>query len=316
MNKSFVISLIAHALAFLVASICDVSIQAADAKLPPPEHPLELRDGERVTLVGGTFIERMQTYGYLETLLTAAHPERDIMFRNLGWSGDNVWGVSRALFGTPKDGFQRLLDDVRLTEPTLLIVCYGENEAHAATAGIDDFRNGLTRLLDELRRATAARIVLLGPRKHENLGPPLPAQDAYNAQLDEYIGVTRTVAEQRELPFVDLNRLLPVEENRPLTTNGVHLGEAGYRAMAVTLARRLSPGRDVPSGLLDEPRGQKLRRLIGAKNELFFHRYRPQNETYLFLFRKHEQGNNAVEIPQFDPLVEDKEKEIAELRKQ
>ncbi|MEX0867342.1 MAG: hypothetical protein WD030_08280, partial [Pirellulales bacterium] len=50
------------------------------------------------------------------------------------------------------------------------------------------------------------------------------------------------------------------------------------------------------------------------KNELFFHRYRPQNETYLFLFRKHEQGNNAVEIPQFDPLVEAEEKRIAELR--
>jgi len=38
-------------------------------------------------------------------------------------------------------------------------------------------------------------------------------------------------------------------------------------------------------------------------------------ETYLFLFRKHEQGNNAVEIPQFDPLIAAKEKEIAELKK-
>ena len=40
-----------------------------------------------------------------------------------------------------------------------------------------------------------------------------------------------------------------------------------------------------------------------AKNRLYFYRWRPQNETYLFGFRKHEQGNNAVEIPQFDPLV-------------
>jgi hypothetical protein len=59
---------------------------------------------------------------------------------------------------------------------------------------------------------------------------------------------------------------------------------------------------------------ERLRREIGRKNELHFHRYRPQNETYLFLFRKHEQGNNAVEIPQFDPLVEDQDKLIAELR--
>ena len=60
---------------------------------------------------------------------------------------------------------------------------------------------------------------------------------------------------------------------------------------------------------------QQLRQLILRKNEMFFHRYRPQNETYLFLFRKHEQGNNAVEIPQFDPIVEDLEKQIQQLKK-
>jgi hypothetical protein len=43
-------------------------------------------------------------------------------------------------------------------------------------------------------------------------------------------------------------------------------------------------------------------------------RERPQNETYLFGFRKYEQGQNAREIPLIDPLVEAKEKEIARLR--
>ena len=50
------------------------------------------------------------------------------------------------------------------------------------------------------------------------------------------------------------------------------------------------------------------------KNELYFHRYRPQNETYLFLFRKHEQGNNAVEVPQFEALVAEQEKRIRQLK--
>ena len=48
---------------------------------------------------------------------------------------------------------------------------------------------------------------------------------------------------------------------------------------------------------------EPLRVAIVAKNELFFYRWRPQNETYLFGFRKHEQGNNAKEIAEFDPLV-------------
>ena len=47
---------------------------------------------------------------------------------------------------------------------------------------------------------------------------------------------------------------------------------------------------------------------------MFFHRWRPQNHTYLFGFRKHEQGQNAKEIVQFDPLVEKAEKQIAELK--
>jgi hypothetical protein len=59
---------------------------------------------------------------------------------------------------------------------------------------------------------------------------------------------------------------------------------------------------------------EKLRRTIVAKNALYFHRWRPQNETYLFGFRRGEQGKNAVEIPQFDPLVAKREAEIARLR--
>jgi hypothetical protein len=57
----------------------------------------------------------------------------------------------------------------------------------------------------------------------------------------------------------------------------------------------------------------KLLEAIVAKNMLFFHRWRPQNETYLFGFRKHEQGNNAREIPQFDPFIEKTETEINSL---
>ena len=65
----------------------------------------------------------------------------------------------------------------------------------------------------------------------------------------------------------------------------------------------------------DQEQSQALLEAIRRKNELYFHRWRPQNVTYLFLFRKHEQGNNAVEIPQFDPLIAAEEQRIAELRK-
>ena len=59
-----------------------------------------------------------------------------------------------------------------------------------------------------------------------------------------------------------------------------------------------------------------LREAVVAKNRLFFHRWRPANETYLFLFRRHEQGNNAAEIPRFDPLVEEAEEVVRELSRE
>ncbi len=60
---------------------------------------------------------------------------------------------------------------------------------------------------------------------------------------------------------------------------------------------------------------EQLRQTIVKKNELVFNRWRPQNETYLFGFRKNEQGRNAREIPMFDPLITEQEVRIAELRR-
>jgi putative heme-binding domain-containing protein len=74
--------------------------------------------------------------------------------------------------------------------------------------------------------------------------------------------------------------------------------------------------RSIPiDGGPDFTQAAQLMDAIRKKNELFFYRYRPENNTYLFLFRKHEQGQNAKEIPQFDPLIEEQERQIALLRK-
>jgi len=66
---------------------------------------------------------------------------------------------------------------------------------------------------------------------------------------------------------------------------------------------------DAPSPALEN-----LRRAVIAKDTLFFNRWRPQNETYLFGFRKHEQGQNAKEIPMFDPLIAQGDEAIQKLK--
>jgi hypothetical protein len=98
-----------------------------------------------------------------------------------------------------------------------------------------------------------------------------------------------------------------------------HLPTGAYRLcidgqpVATASAKAWEDGVAVHDGPEFE-QAEHLRRTIVEKNRLYFNRWRPENETYLFGFRKHEQGRNAVEIPRFDPLVVAREKAIAQLK--
>jgi lysophospholipase L1-like esterase len=359
----------------------------------PAAETFALRDGDRVVLLGGALIEREQRYGFWEAALSSRFPNRQVLYRNLGWSGDTVWAESRGVFDSPARGFARLIAGVKGLKPTLIVVAYGGNEAFDGEAGLPRFKQGLERLLDALA-PTGARVVLVSPPGHENLGPPLPDPRSQNRNLELYRDAIREIAGKRGHAFLDLYTAL-APDRRPKsekwTDDGMHLTALGYRRAAGPVleaagmkptpwslevnaggkvlkaqgekaekqeggllrllvtsetlplpdeARRLmvhglKPGRytlqtdgkvvarataaewdrGVPLTTgPDQDQAEQMRRVIVEKNRLYFHRWRPQNETYLFGFRKHEQGQNAREIPLFDPLVEAREKEIARLR--
>jgi len=274
-------------------------------------HAFEFKDGDRVVLLGNTFIERAQAYGHLETVLTASQPTKDLTFRNLGWSGDTVFGDARSYFGPPKEGFERLTKHLKEIQPTVIVSCYGAVAAFEGRAGLPTFLDGYKTLLDMMEK-TGARIVIMSPPPLENHPAPLPNQDVQNSRLALYRGHLENLAKARGHAFADLFQTLG-EGRRTgalLTENGVHFTDEGYAqiAPAVAMALRLSEG-----VVARDQRYHQLRSAIQKKNELFFHRWRPQNETYLFGFRKHEQGNNSVEIPQFDPLIAEAENHIRQI---
>jgi lysophospholipase L1-like esterase len=363
-----------------------------------------LADGDRVVLVGNTLIEREQRYGYWEAALTARFHAKNITFRNLGWSGDTVFGHARAGFDTTADGFRRLKEHVLALKPIVIVVGYGANESFDGPAGLPKFLDGLHVLLEALAPAKA-RIVLLSPLRQEDLGRPLPDPAEQNKNLRAYADAIRDVAQKRRLTFVDLYDALGdgAREGTPLTDNGIHLTAFGYWRSAFALekeldlaaahwsiqisadgstasvvhgarvtdvshkplsfkvidgalplaapaetpadfsppverrlrVRHLDPGKHtltidgkaVLTATAEEwaagvriargpefDQAERLRAAVVAKNRLYFHRWRPQNETYLFGFRSKEQGQNAVEIPKFDPLVVEQEETIAKLR--
>src|SRR4051794_15614 len=67
----------------IVLTLLCLGVRPADAAAPPAG--FELKDGDRVVFVCDALIERDATHGYLETVLTARYPRRNVFFRNLGW---------------------------------------------------------------------------------------------------------------------------------------------------------------------------------------------------------------------------------------
>lgn len=196
-------------------------------------------------------------------------------------------------------------------KPSTVVACYGAVDAFRGEAGIADFLQSYGRLVDMIQKASGAAVIIVSPPPVQTLPPPFPDMTAQNARLALYRDALRGFAAERGLKFVDI--LTPLSAVPLQTVNGVNLTDEGYRAAAGPVARALGvdPGPS-PDDLF--ARTGALRAAIVEKNRQFFYRWRPQNEIYLFGSRKHEQGQNGVEIPQFDPLVAAAEEKITALK--
>ena len=373
--------------------------------LPPPPPPVVSDD--RIVLLGNALIERATRHGYLETAVTAGWKSGMPRIRNLGWSGDTVFGHARSYFGPPSEGFDRLKTHLEEIRPTLVVVAYGAVASFEGTSGLKNFSTGLEKLVD-LIKSVDARVVLATPTPLEPLGPPLPAPKKHNEDIAQYAKFIRDFASQRQIEVIDLHKAAVSHTSAgdgPMTDDTLHFNAFGYWLLSQSLATGLdaptsdwhitinvpdetmnpvgttvqqtefkntavrfttqdtqlptppAPGkgpsrvRNSPTRILrakglssgtytlrvdgtfvvtasdeDWSRGvalanapefeqaEALREKIVEKSRLWFHRWRPQNETYLRGFRKHEQGEHAVEIGQFDPLIAKIEEEIATLR--
>jgi hypothetical protein len=196
----------------------------------------------------------------------------------------------------------------------VVIICYGAVAAFGGEEGLPEFIAGYEKLLDMISKTANPReIILVSPPPAESLASPMPDMKEHNQRLVLYAKAIRDLTKKRKVSFADLFTEIGTVE-KGLTDNGLHFHEQGYRAIAPMFTKALGLTPPTESQLNDE-QGTKLREVIVAKNKLFFHRWRPANETYLRLFRKHEQGNNVKELPMFDPLIEEREKEIETLRK-
>ena len=291
--------------------------------------PFELKDGDRVIFLGDTLIEREQHYGWIELMLTTRFPDRNVTFRNLGWSadlpnGESRLGLSLRQAGHEPEGeaWELLQKQIAETKPTVAFIGYGMAASFAGEAGLPKFKEDYDRLLDAIEKISpGCRLVLLSPIMHEKLPGPLPAPTKHNEQLALYTKATQEMAEQRKAHFVSLFEPYLFDRfalgsngiEQSITDDGIHLTFYGYFKAASRIVTSL--GLPLNGGEFRSKDKDTLRAVILRKNEFYFHRSRPANMAYIFGFRKREQGKNAVEMPQFDPLIAKEEQKIRELCK-
>ena len=399
--------------------LCFSSNTLAQLPLPPDlERP---RDGDMIAWIGDTFVEREPAYGYLETWLTTRFPNRNFTMRNLGWSADTVRCESRGRFGSPKDGFEHLMNTMAVVKPSIVVIQYGTNDSQAGEAGLSQFLTDYKFMIAEIRkRFNPRRIILSTPVPPLSLNSPKSSPQR-KKELAVYTEAIINLAKESQADVLDFSGLVKklakpdLAGKNSISDNGINFSNLGYwqlvnqadkqtgaASAANPIKFRLVQGRDsavivpasqsaiafefqmesaapkatfeirrvqlpaptAPKAMGDDRPGaaagwsfqfpglkdgkyrleldgkqaavasakawsegiaigedpdaarvEQIRQLVKQKNELFFHRWRPQNETYLLGFRKHEQGNNAVEIPQFDPLIVKIESEIDRLKK-
>lgn len=194
----------------------------------------ELKPGDRIVFLGDSITAGgVREKGYV-TLVSQAigerHADLGIEVIGAGISGHKV-----------PDCQKRLQRDVLDKKPTVVIIYIGINDVWHWNRNVgttkEDFEKGLLDLIQRSRDA-GARVILCTPSV---IGEKTDGSNQFDAMLDEYSAISRKVAQQAEVQLLDLRGefLAHLKAHNPdnqekhiLTTDGVHLNDAGNRFVA------------------------------------------------------------------------------------
>jgi putative heme-binding domain-containing protein len=254
---------------------------------------LVLNPGDHICIIGNTLAERMQHDGWLEAFIYKRFPKHDLVFRSLGFSGDELTLRLRSQsFGTPdqwlagvapvpepnrlttRKGVRENRFELTNTRADVVFAFFGYNESFAGQAGLEKFKKDLDEfikhtLAQKYNGKSAPRLVIFSPIAHENLKDRnLPEGNENNARLRLYTQAMAEVAKANKVVFVDLFKpTLEKVEGPILTFNGIHLTSTGNAFVAQIIDTALfgpAPASDT----------RELRRAIQDKNFYWFNRYR------------------------------------------
>ena len=300
-------------LLFVALLLAGKPLLAADEAL------LELSPGDHVAIIGNTLADRMQHDGHLEALVQSRFPQHELVFRNLGFSGDELTIRLRSKdFGSPDDHLGAVKADV-------ILAFFGYNESFAGRAGLDKFKEDLKKFVvhtleQNYNGKSAPRLVLFSPIAHEDLNDPnLPDGRENNARIELYTAAMAEVAAAHEVPFVELfdpSRQLYERSDLPLTINGIHLNDHGNWEVAKLIdAALFGPRRSAPT---ERAELESLRQAIVDKNFTWFQKYRTTDGYSIYGGRAdlkfvNDQTNRVVmqrELEVLDEMTANRDKRV------
>ena len=168
----------------------------------PARAQFEFKHHDHVALVGNALADRMQHDGWLETYIQAANAGKELVIRNLGFSGDTVSKRPR------EEKAPNLEDYLGLVKADVVLAFFGYNESFDQDP--EKFKAELGAFIEatagsNFNGKTPPRIVLFSPIAQEDMkSTQFPDPKVNNKWLSIYTDAMARVAGEKKLVFVDL----------------------------------------------------------------------------------------------------------------
>jgi len=197
-----------------------------------------LQPNDRVAWVGDSITEYCSHVGIVEQYIYAVHPDWKIHFFISGWAGESAPAAQA-----------RLERDVLPEKPTVAFLHYGMNDGEYSAKSNDvvaRYADALSKAVQKLKHA-GVRVILIGPTCVDPDQRPQLGKVNYNQTLRSLNEVALNVAEQEEIPFLDIYTMLIDYQNRLKSQNpqatilpdGIHPGTEGGMVIASSLLSQL-----------------------------------------------------------------------------
>ena len=112
---------------------------------PQGQCQLQIKDGDRIALIGNSLASRMQYSGWLESMLQSQSEGKHLVVRNLGFPGDQVGKRPR------NQGFMTPEEYLTHCEADIIFAMFGYNESFAGEAGLEAFSKSTVDMIDRYR---------------------------------------------------------------------------------------------------------------------------------------------------------------------